>query len=119
MAACKPSRWDTPEVAYNTFSTALKKSDEALAWEGLSKASVAAIEKRVAEAKAVAPEVLKGNAASIVMSSGRRAMGAEKVRVVERDSTHAILEVTVKGVTFREQLVVEDGLWKIDLTPQL
>lgn len=116
---CEPAKWDTPERSYNTFSTALKKSDRALAWEGLSKASQVAIEKQVAGAKSVAGDVLKADVATLVMASGKRATGAEQVRVVERDSSHAILEVSLKGVTFREQLVFEDGLWKLDLTPQL
>jgi hypothetical protein len=116
---CDAAKWDTPERSYNTFATALKKSARAVAWEGLSKASQAAIEKQVAEAKGVAGDVLKADVTSLVMSSGKRATGAEQVRVVERDSSHAILEVSVKGVTFREQLVFEDGQWKLDLTPRL
>ena len=113
---CKPEKWASPERSYDTFVTALKKSDRAVAWEGLSKASRAAIEKDVSAAKAVAGDVLKADGAALVMSSGKRATGAEQVRVVERDASHAILEVTAKGVTFREQLGFEDGQWKLDLT---
>ncbi|MBX7113515.1 MAG: hypothetical protein K1X64_04205 [Myxococcaceae bacterium] len=117
--SCKPDKWATPERSYDTFVTALKKSDQAIAWEGLSKASRAAIEKDVSAAKAVAGDILKADGAAWVMSSGKRATGAEQVRVVERDASHAILEVKGKGVTFREQLVFEDGQWKLDLTSRL
>jgi hypothetical protein len=113
---CKPKAIDTPEAAYRNYAAALKRGDAKTAWAALSTKTKSAAEARAKQVESASGGMVKAEADRMLFASGVKAVEPGEVKVLESGEANSTLEVKAGELVWREQMVREDGRWRVDLS---
>jgi hypothetical protein len=115
LAACRPSRDDTPEGAYRAFVAAANKGDAARAFARLTPASQALVTRRLAGLAVASGGSIREDPAIQVFSGGS-GPPVTAVSLLKKDQDRATVQVTT-GDQKREVTLLRQGSeWRVELS---
>lgn len=118
LGACGRPRWDKPDEAYRTFSSALRKGDLATAWGGLSEQTRKLAEARSKEVSAASGGSVKDEPMLMFFASGYKPLPQGDLKVATQEGQNAVVEVAIGDAALpqAQKMTKEGDRWLVDLT---
>jgi hypothetical protein len=118
LSGCNRPRWDRPDEAYKSFSSALRRGEVKTAWEALSADTRKAMEARSKVVAEASGGSVKDEPMLMFFASGYKPLPQGDMKVAKEEGQSAVVEVTIAdgGATQSQRMVKEGDRWAVDLT---
>jgi len=116
LSGCSRPRFDRPDEAYKSFSSALRKQDLKGAWDALSADTKKAMEAKSKAVAAASGGSVKDEPMLMLFASGYKPLPQGDLKVAKEEGQIAVVEVAVGGATQSQKMIREGDRWAVDLT---
>jgi hypothetical protein len=116
LPGCRAPRFDTPETAYASFSSALLHHEYKTAYDALSTETRKAIEAKSKEISTTSGGAVADEPTQLAFGTGSKPSAITEIKVVRQEGDAATVSVTAGGHTSEQKLVKEGAAWKVDLS---
>lgn len=115
---CGRARYDRPDEAYRSFSSALRRSELKTAWDALSTDTRKAMESRSKAAAEASGGSVKDEPMLMFFASGYKPLPQGELKVSKEEGQTAVVEVAIGdgGSTQSQRMLKEGDRWVVDLT---
>ena len=114
-SACQRPRGDDPAEQYLLITKSAQRGDSKTAFAALSSATQRKVEAQARELAALSDGGVRDDPPNLLFRQLQLPSAAPDITVTKRDANTAILKVVVGARTADVRMVLENGVWKLDL----